>query len=68
MPSRGEVLVFPKGKIPKYLKAIAKQEDLEAGTSETQRVQSNPQDEATAVIQRQTSIFQWKDVCYVICL
>lgn len=61
-PSKGEVLVFPKGKVPSYLKE--KNIDPENGTSrDLRKLDSNPF-EATANIQKQTSTFQWKDVCY----
>jgi hypothetical protein len=57
--SKGEVLVFPRGH-----KALVKKlaNDEEAGSGRTTAV-ANINDN-TAMIKRQTAIFQWQDVCY----
>lgn len=63
-PSKGEILVFPRGKIPAFVKEKAKFEDPEASASHAQGgVEKNGHDEAAAIV-RQTSIFHWQDVCY----
>jgi len=63
MPSKGEVLVFPRGKIPAFAKKV-RQDDPEAvSTSEKHEVMSKESDEAAAII-KQTAIFHWEEVCY----
>lgn len=57
--SKGEVLVFPRGH-----KALAKKagNDEEAGSGRSTAV-ANTEDH-TGMIERQTAVFQWQDVCY----
>lgn len=62
--SKGEVLVFRRGHIPAAAKA--KLEDDESGSGNhviSDKQQVNKQD-ISDVIQKQTAIFQWKNVCY----
>ncbi|KAA8648327.1 hypothetical protein EYZ11_005730 [Aspergillus tanneri] len=61
-PSKGEILVFPRGKIPAFAKKSLRDEE-NAPTSEKQNLESEPRDH-TGAIAEQTSIFQWEDVCY----
>lgn len=61
-PSKGEILVFPKGKVPAYLKN--KKNDPESGAiNEKQKIENNGADQVGAIV-KQTSIFHWEDVCY----
>ncbi|PKX99341.1 pleiotropic drug resistance family ABC transporter [Aspergillus novofumigatus IBT 16806] len=63
-PSKGEILVFPRGKIPAFVKKSRRDGDLEGGpTSEKQQLDTAGHD-STAAIAKQTSIFHWQDVCY----
>ncbi|KUL89663.1 hypothetical protein ZTR_00514 [Talaromyces verruculosus] len=63
-PSKGEILVFPRGKIPAFAKEKGVIEDAEAPAQNTRTtVEKNGHDEAAAIV-RQTSIFHWQDVCY----
>jgi ATP-binding cassette subfamily G (WHITE) protein 2 (PDR) len=58
--SKGEVLVFRRGHtIPKS----ASTDDLENAPTGRNATVQNDSDEI-AIIERQTAIFQWKDVCY----
>ncbi|KAI9831805.1 MAG: hypothetical protein M1819_004702 [Sarea resinae] len=63
--SKGEVLLFRRGHAPASVKAAAKSGDIEA-TAELPVVaeKGNGSDDAIAVIQKQTAIFHWQDVCY----
>ncbi|KKK23290.1 hypothetical protein ARAM_005641 [Aspergillus rambellii] len=61
-PSKGEILVFPRGKIPAFAKKVHRDEEV-APTSEKQELgQENP--DHTAVLAKQTAVFHWQDVCY----
>ncbi|OQU96073.1 hypothetical protein CLAIMM_02209 [Cladophialophora immunda] len=74
--SKGEVLVFRRGKMPKDLMKIIPTDgmrashgtmvDTEAAVTETPMYNSDQHDlqNATAVIQRQKRIFHWRDVSY----
>ncbi|EED13247.1 ABC multidrug transporter, putative [Talaromyces stipitatus ATCC 10500] len=63
-PSKGEILVFPRGKIPSFAKNRGKKDDAEAPVENTKTsVEKNGHDEVAAIA-RQTSIFHWQDVCY----
>jgi hypothetical protein len=55
--SKGEVLVFRRGHQPKIIN------DDETSGSTPAHDDTNPENTATE-IQRQTAIFQWKDLCY----
>ncbi|KAK2764595.1 hypothetical protein FQN54_009290 [Arachnomyces sp. PD_36] len=66
-PSKGEILVFPRGKIPAYVKASRKEEkgeDPEAATTNEKTMVENNGHDQVAAIQKQTAIFHWQDVCY----
>lgn len=63
--SKGEVLLFQKGRIPAALKEKSQDEEM----SEVNRVSSvmsrqMSNVEATDVILRQTAVFSWRNVCY----
>lgn len=67
--SKGEVLLFRRGHKPAFLNEKAS--DSESGGSDTnlalERRQTKDEEltrQVSAVIQKQTAIFQWKDVCY----
>jgi ABC-type multidrug transport system ATPase subunit len=62
-PSKGEVLVFPRGKMPAFVKNVRKEDPEEVIASEKGAVASEPRD-STATIVRQTSVFHWENVCY----
>ncbi|KAL4892530.1 ABC-2 type transporter-domain-containing protein [Aspergillus ambiguus] len=63
-PSKGEILVFPRGKIPTFAKRPPNAADLEnAPTSEKQSLDTGSSDH-TASLAKQTAIFHWQDVCY----
>lgn len=62
-PSKGEVLVFPRGKVPAFVKNVRNEDPEEVIASEKGAVASEPQD-STAAIVRQTSIFHWENVCF----
>lgn len=62
--SKGEVLVFQMGHIPRALKEKANDEESSDSTEPTTLERTKSYVEATDIIQRQTAIFSWKDVCY----
>lgn len=62
--SKGEVLVFRRGHTPKGL-LKASSNDEEAGTDNTERVfKSDKAQHVAEIIQKQTAVFSWRDVCY----
>lgn len=61
--SKGEVLVFQMGHIPRALKEKSSDEES-ADSAPTTLTKTNSYVEASDIIQRQTAIFSWKDVCY----
>lgn len=64
--SKGEVLVFKKGHIPKELGLYSDAKDVESGDvnlSSDDLFNEKDQDH-NVKIQEQTGLFQWKDVCY----
>ncbi|OQD88934.1 hypothetical protein PENANT_c003G00615 [Penicillium antarcticum] len=62
-PSKGEILVFPRGKIPVF--ARNRKDDAERViASEKRAVAVADNEDQTAAIIRQTSIFHWENVCY----
>jgi ABC-type multidrug transport system ATPase subunit len=66
-PSKGEILVFPRGKIPAFAKKTRQDDDLEdAAKGEKQQVAGEAQDLAvqSAALAKQTAIFHWENVCY----
>ncbi|KAL4799885.1 ABC-2 type transporter-domain-containing protein [Aspergillus venezuelensis] len=62
-PSKGEILVFPRGKIPAFAKEVRRDEE-EAATKETPVQASDAGDDHVGAISKQTAIFHWQDVCY----
>ncbi|KAI9935030.1 hypothetical protein ASPWEDRAFT_117761 [Aspergillus wentii DTO 134E9] len=62
-PSKGEILVFPRGKIPAFAKSVSRGDSEEAISSEKLQVGKEGHDQAAAIVS-QTSIFHWEDVCY----
>ncbi|KAL2431395.1 ABC multidrug transporter C [Exophiala dermatitidis] len=63
--SKGEVLVFRRGYKPAAFKE-KNLRDAEAGGARTVAAQKDPNElhPISSIIQKQTAIFQWKDVCY----
>lgn len=63
--SKGEVLVFRQGHTPAAL-AKTSPDDAEAANGRPVALEKviTTQEDVSAVIQKQTAIFQWKDVCY----
>ncbi|KXT06963.1 hypothetical protein AC578_7244 [Pseudocercospora eumusae] len=62
--SKGEVLVFQRGHIPRALKEKAKDEESVDENKRNALAKTQSYTEATDIIQKQTAIFSWKDVCY----
>ncbi|PGH33976.1 hypothetical protein GX50_03213 [[Emmonsia] crescens] len=67
-PSKGEVLVYRRGKVPPKLARkhnTKTTEDPEAGESlhERQRIEQNRLEEIASIV-KQTSVFHWENVCY----
>lgn len=63
--SKGEVLVFRRGHTPASL--VEKKDDIEAaddGFGGAQLAKQESFVDASDVIQKQTAVFSWKDVCY----
>ncbi|KAJ5157869.1 ABC multidrug transporter A-2 [Penicillium canariense] len=66
-PSKGEILVFPRGKIPAFAKKVRQDDDPEeAGQGEKQEIAGAAQSLAvqSAALAKQTAIFHWENVCY----
>lgn len=63
-PSKGEILVFPRGKIPAFVKKSRRDGDLEGAPTFEKQQLDNAGHDSTAAIVKQTSIFHWQDVCY----
>jgi ATP-binding cassette subfamily G (WHITE) protein 2 (PDR) len=61
--SKGEVLVFRRGHKLAAPKSKS-QEDLEAADTGRNVAVQNDNSDSIAIIERQTAIFQWEDVCY----
>ncbi|WVQ84203.1 hypothetical protein IAT38_006354 [Cryptococcus sp. DSM 104549] len=68
--SKGEVLVFPRGRIPSSFKSLSttssndvESKGIDGGNVARQSAGADSTDKA-AIIQRQTAIFSWKDVVY----
>lgn len=66
--SKGEILMFRRGKIPSTVKSGAKNEDEESGTTTavTAGETKERSHELSAVLQKQTDIFHWRGVNYTI--
>lgn len=62
-PSRGEILIFPRGKMPSFIKGSRKDDPEVVITAEKSTIADEPQRQ-TAAIARQTSVFQWENICY----
>lgn len=69
--SKGEVLVFPRRKIPQHLRLATN--DIESGQEKSdnegitsKRLLENPPSDLEVGILRQTAIFQWQDLSYEI--
>ena len=65
MPSKGEVLVFPRGSIPAFAKKdnVSKDEPETAHIPEKRDAVQEDYGQIAAIL-RQTAVFHWKDVCY----
>ncbi|CAL5867147.1 uncharacterized protein PFLUO_LOCUS1359 [Penicillium psychrofluorescens] len=63
-PSKGEVLVFPRGKIPAFAKNVRKDDAEDSSSAEKDAPAVESHDQQVASIARQTAIFHWQDVCY----
>ncbi|EXJ55394.1 ATPase [Cladophialophora yegresii CBS 114405] len=68
--SKGEVLLFRRGHKPAFLKEKASDTESQgsdpnlAALTRKQTMDEQLTRQVSAVIQKQTAIFQWKDVCY----
>lgn len=62
--SKGEVLVFQRGRVPPALHADTKDDVENAHNGEMAGTTSTHEAGVPSAIQRQTAIFQWRDVCY----
>lgn len=61
-PSRGEVLVFPRGKLPDS----AEKNDPESGSmTEKEEIVDEPHEQTASLVQ-QTAMYHWQDVSYQI--
>lgn len=63
-PSKGEILVFPRGKIPAFARRIPGDGDVESCPASEKYAVDGEEPDHTAAIVKQTSIFHWQDVCY----
>jgi len=68
--SKGEILVFPRGQIPKSLKHASDAESQTSGQTKSEKTtaavgtEKGGQKVDDAIIQKQTAFFSWKDVVY----
>jgi ATP-binding cassette subfamily G (WHITE) protein 2 (PDR) len=62
--SKGEILVYPKGQIPAALLENSPHDPESRGSGQTKTVNEKAGGASEDIIQRQTSIFSWKDVVY----
>ncbi|CAG7943670.1 unnamed protein product [Penicillium salamii] len=62
-PSKGEILIFPRGKMPAFAKDVGKDDPEAVIASEKSTVLGESRGEAAAIV-RQTSVFHWANVCY----
>ncbi|KAJ9247238.1 hypothetical protein DTO207G8_8210 [Paecilomyces variotii] len=60
--SKGEILVFRRGH--EALKKDKSKKDVEGGSDRSIAVEKKIRSDSLAIIERQTAIVQWKDVCY----
>ncbi|KAM0548418.1 hypothetical protein ACHAPJ_009904 [Fusarium lateritium] len=61
--SKGEILVFRKGKMPPSFEKTQKS-DVEAQTTERPVIAQNGTDNATSGLTAGASVFHWEDLCY----
>ncbi|OJD13659.1 hypothetical protein AJ78_05895 [Emergomyces pasteurianus Ep9510] len=69
-PSKGEVLVYRRGKMPlefarKVKGEVTDDEELGGTLYEKQKIEQNRLDEIASIV-KQTSVFHWENVCYEI--
>jgi ATP-binding cassette subfamily G (WHITE) protein 2 (PDR) len=62
--SKGEVLVFQQGRLPPALRSHTKDDVEIAPNGQAASTLSSGEEEVPSTIQKQTAIFQWRDVCY----
>lgn len=62
--SKGEVLVFRRGHTPAVLAADRPDDVENANVSKAVQEKSPQTDHVGAIIQKQTAVFSWEDVCY----
>lgn len=62
-PSKGEILVFLRGKFP-FTKRTHWTDDLEVAPTGERQSLDNSSEDHTAQLAKQTAIFHWQDVCY----
>lgn len=62
--SKGEVLVFRRGQKPAALKTKLASDPEAGGATVVAQKDDNELQPISSIIQKQTAIFQWKDVCY----
>jgi ATP-binding cassette subfamily G (WHITE) protein 2 (PDR) len=62
--SKGEVLIYPRGKIPEEFRHPRDEETAEETKESALSPKLSNLDAADNLIQRQTAIFSWRDVCY----
>ncbi|KAF2137562.1 uncharacterized protein K452DRAFT_312182 [Aplosporella prunicola CBS 121167] len=60
--SKGEVLLFRRGHAPASVKSSPVDEESAGGQSQV--AEKNIDKDASAIIERQTAIFHWEDMCY----
>ncbi len=63
-PSKGEILVFPRGKIPAFAKEIRRDAEEATPVEKAVPVGQEGVDDHVGAISKQTAIFHWQDVCY----
>lgn len=62
--SKGEVLVFQRGRLPQHLRSDTNDDVENAHNGQVTSTTSRGQAEVPSTIQKQTAVFQWRDVCY----
>ncbi|KAJ5765983.1 uncharacterized protein N7511_003599 [Penicillium nucicola] len=62
-PSKGEILVFPRGRIPVFARNQKSDPERSIGSEKSDVAVAETEDQTAAII-RQTSIFHWENVCY----
>ncbi|ETN41430.1 uncharacterized protein HMPREF1541_03366 [Cyphellophora europaea CBS 101466] len=62
--SKGEVLVFRRGHIPPAAKAMINDDESGSGNNVVTEKQEVRKQDISNLIQKQTAIFQWSNVCY----